>query len=74
MNRRGVLLQQLDVMDVVNFLDKKNRQFQATLLSQLEEIYPKDEKYAQARKLILDSTNNFNRLVVKTIFGDIESG
>lgn len=70
-----IILQQVDIVDVVEFLSRKNRQYQATLLSNLEQIYdPSDKRFKEARKLVLDSTNNFHRLVVRTIFGDIENG
>lgn len=71
--RTGIVIQGLDIFDIVKFINKTNRKYQATLLSNLEIILGDDERFPEIRKLILDSTNNFTRSIIKTIFGDIES-
>ena len=68
----NVILKEVDVMDLVAFLDRKNRKFQATLLADLEKTITNPAEYRLARKAVLDSSNNFLRLVIKTVFGEIE--
>jgi hypothetical protein len=70
--RHGILLQGFDLLDVVEYIDRTNKKFQATLLSQLEEEITDKEIFMVVRKLVLDSTNNFVRTIVKKIYGDIE--
>jgi len=70
---RGVIIQGLDLIDIVTFISKKNKKFQAILLSELEETLGKDSKeYTLVRKLVLDGFNNYTRSIVRAIFGDIE--
>jgi hypothetical protein len=72
----GKVIQELDVVDVVNFIGKKNKTFQAIFLTDLEEVVGKDtQTYVAIRKLFLDTLNNYTRSVLKLIFGtDFESG
>lgn len=68
-----VILQGINLVDTITFINRKNKKFQATLLSQIEEVIdPESEKYLYIRKLVLDSFNNYTRAITKTIFGDIE--
>lgn len=70
---RGVIIQGLDLIDIVTFISKKNKKFQAILLSELEETLGRDSKeYTLVRKLVLDGFNNYTRSIVRAIFGDIE--
>ena len=70
---QGVVIQGLDLMDIVTFISKKNKKFQAILLADLEEVLGKDsEEFALVRKLILDGFNNYTRSIIRAIFGDIE--
>jgi hypothetical protein len=70
----NVILQGVDVMDMINFLTNKNSKFQATTLSHLESVLGKDtEQFKQARKIYLDSSNNFLRAVITAIFGDVNA-
>lgn len=67
----GEIIQGLDVLDVVYFVGKKNKKFQAILLQDLEEILGKDTpEYLQVRKLFLDGFNNYTRSVLRVIFGN----
>ena len=71
--RTGVIMQGFDVLDVVSFIGRLNRRYQAVLLSNIEGVMGKSHKdYPQIRKLILDSTNNYVRAIVNEIFGEIE--
>jgi hypothetical protein len=69
----GVVIQGLDVLDVVRFIGKKNKKFQAILLNDIEDVLGADsQEYKLVRKLILDGFNNYTRSVLRVIFGDIE--
>lgn len=73
MNNNPIIIQGVNLLDLLKFIERKNKKFQATLLSQVEEIVdPESEKYLYIRKLILDSFNNYTRSIIKAIFGDIE--
>ena len=68
----GTLLQGFDLLDVTNHMISTNKKFQATFLSQLEGILEDREEYTEIRKLYLDSSNNYLRTIIKSIFGNIE--
>jgi len=71
--KEGVVIQGVDTIDIVKFISRKNKVFQAMALSDLEQIIdPKSEEFFYIRKLILDYSNNFARSIVRTIFGDVE--
>jgi len=73
MPERGVIIQGLDVLDVIGFIETKNKKFQAILLNDLEQIVDKDsEEFKLIRKLFLDGFNNYTRSILRLIFGDIE--
>jgi hypothetical protein len=66
-----VVVEGVDMFDIVKFIAKKTKLYQATLLSNIEEILGKDfPEYTEIRKLILDSTNNFSRTIIKAIFDE----
>lgn len=70
--RTGLLIQGFDIFDIVGYMHRTNKKYQATLLSNVENLIGKDsEDYEAIRKMILDSTNNYVRAVVTSIFGDI---
>ncbi len=69
----GIFFAGFDVMDLVGFISKLTKRYQANLLADIETSTDiSQEDYKVIRKLVLDSTNNFSRSLVKTIFGDIE--
>ena len=69
----GEVIQEIQVLDIVKYIARKNKKLQAILLQKLEEtINTQDEGYSEFRKLILDETSNFSRAIVRQIFGDIE--
>lgn len=72
LKRQGTLLYGFDLFDIVNFMQRTNKKYQATLLANIEEVVKDPEEYAKIRKLVLDSTNNYLRTIIKTIFGGIE--
>lgn len=69
----GVVIAGLDIIDILRFIQKKNRKFQAVFLSDLEEILsPDTPEYEAVRKLYLDAQNNYTRSILRAIFGDVE--
>lgn len=71
---KGVVVQGLDLIDIITFISKKNKKFQAILLTELEEILDKNSpEFKAIRKLVLDGFNNYTRSVVRAIFGDVEN-
>lgn len=70
---KGVVIQGLDVIDVVEFIAKKNKKFQALLLNELEDVMDTDtDEYKVVRKIFLDCFNNYTRSITRAIFGDVE--
>jgi hypothetical protein len=70
------IIQEVDIYNVINFIGRKNKAFQAIFLQDLENILGKDTKeFIEVRKLFLDTFNNYTRTVNKSIFGtDFEDG
>lgn len=69
----GRIIQGLDLIDVLTFVGKKNKRFQAVMLGELEMILdPKSDDFRLVRKLILDYWNSYTRSILRVIFGDIE--
>jgi translation elongation factor EF-4 len=65
------VIQGLDLLDVIHFVSKKNKKFQAILLQDVEQVLGKDsQQYAEVRKLILDSYNSYTRSILRVIFGN----
>jgi hypothetical protein len=70
---REVIIQGLDIMEVIGFITKKNKRYQAMSLQELETILPADsEEFKMIRKLFLDGYNDYTRSILRIIFGDIE--
>lgn len=69
---KGTLIQGFDLLDVTQYMIRTNKKFQATFLAELENLVDNEETFIALRKLYLDSSNNYLRTVVKTIFGGIE--
>lgn len=66
----------LDLFDITDFIERKNKKFQAILLTEIEEVIPKDSpEFKAIRKLVLDSFNNYTRSIMRAIFGrdDVEN-
>lgn len=71
---RGPIIQGLDIIDMLGYVSRNNKKYQATVLNLLEEVLDKDtEEYKQIRKIFLDAFNNYTRSTLKLIFGNIES-
>jgi hypothetical protein len=64
------IIQGIDPIEVVEFIRQKNRKYQAMTLADIEEILGKDDpKYQKVRKVILDYFNNYERSILRLIFG-----
>ena len=69
----GVLIQGLDLKDIIGFIEKKNKKFQAITLSEYEEVLNKNSaEFRAIRKITLDNYNNYTRSIVRAIFGEVE--
>jgi len=72
MSNNGVI-QEIDVLEMIRNVGKRNKRLQAVLLSAIEETVGKNTpEFSKFRKLVLDETNGFTRAVVRDVFGDIE--
>jgi protein involved in sex pheromone biosynthesis len=70
-DERNVVIQGLDLLDVVHYIAKKNKRYQAMALSNIEEVLDKDSpEFKHVRKVILDYFNNYTRSVIRNIFGE----
>lgn len=68
-----VIIDGLNMFDVINLISRKNRRYMANALDELEEILGKDsEQFIKARKIVLDTMNDYTRSVFVTLFGNIE--
>lgn len=68
-----VVIEGLDLLDVINQIDKKKKKFIAIMLSEIEETYGKDsEEFKYIRKTILDGVNDYTRSLLRVFFGDVE--
>ena len=67
------IIQEVDPLEVIRDIGKKNKRLQAKLLQRIElHVDRNSEDYGDLRKFILDETSGFTRSILKDIFGDIE--
>lgn len=67
---RNVIIEGVDLLDIVSFIGKKNKKFQASMLQEIEDILEKDSpEFSQIRHVVLDGLNEYTRLVLKSLFG-----
>lgn len=66
-------VQEVDIIDVIRSVGRKNKKTQARILQELENHLDKTSpEFDQLRKFILDEINGYTRSVMRDIFGDIE--
>jgi len=66
-------VQEVDIIDVIRSVGKKNKKLQARLLQELEKhIDHQTPEFDELRKFMLDEINSYTRSVMRDIFGDIE--
>ena len=69
----GVIIQGLDLQEIIGFIEKKNKKYQAITLSEFEEVMDRNSaEFRAIRKVTLDNYNNYTRSLVRAIFGDVE--
>lgn len=67
--------QNLEVFDIIDFINKKKRLHQKLILNGIEEYMDKDsEDYKVVRKIVLDNTNEAARSIIRAIFGETFEG
>lgn len=66
-------VQEVDIIDVIKSVGKRNKKLQAKLLQEIEIYVDKDSsEFDELRKYILDEVNGYTRSIIRDIFGDIE--
>lgn len=69
----GRTVQEVDIVDVIRSVGKKNKRLQARLLQEVEKyMVVESADYEELRKFILDEVNGYTRSIMRDIFGDIE--
>jgi hypothetical protein len=66
----GEVIVGLDLLDVVGFVSRKNKKYQALMLQEIEEICSNHDEFLKIRKVILDGQNSYTRSVLRVIFGN----
>jgi len=67
----GVIIEGLNVLEIVKFLNDKNKKYLAITLNNIEDVVePNSEEYKQIRKEVLDGFNEYTRAIVAVLFGD----
>jgi hypothetical protein len=73
MTQPSKLVQEVDIVDVIRSVGKKNKKLQAKLLQEMEKYLDKNSvDFDSLRKFTLDEVNSYTRSVMRDIFGDIE--
>lgn len=69
----SVVIDGLNMFDIINMIQKKNRRYIAHALDQVEEVLDSEsEEFLLVRKIILDTQNTYTRSIFVTLFGNIE--
>lgn len=67
----GVIIEGLDILEIVKFLNNKNKKYLAITLNNIEDVLDHNsEEYKLIRKEVLDGFNEFTRAIVEVLFGD----
>ena len=66
-----MIRQEIDPIQVISSVGKRNRRSQAVILQAIESVVDKDsEEYQAVRKLVLDEMNSLARSYVRLILTD----
>jgi len=69
----GQVIQEVNLLDLIKFISKRNHKLQAVLLQTIEEYIPKESQdFAVVRKVILHETSGAFRAIIREVFGDVE--
>lgn len=73
-DKTEVIVEGLDLLDVVIYIDKKKNKFVALTLQEIEglELGITVEEYKLIRKFVLDGFGDFTRSTMRFLFGDVE--
>lgn len=70
---QGKAVQEVDIVEIIRSVGKKNKKVQARILQELEKHIRKDSpEFEEIRKFTLDEINSYTRSIMRDIFGDIE--
>jgi len=72
MSNHTSAIQEVDIIDVIRSVGKRNKKLQAILLQEIERHVTDPDEYERVRKFTLDEINNYTRSIMRDIFGDIE--
>ena len=67
------ILQEVEIVDFVRLISKQNKRFQAIYLTNLEDVLDKDS-FILVRKIFLDWSNEYTRIILKNLFGSSFEG
>lgn len=66
----GEIIKGLDLLDIIDYIGRKNKKYLAMLLQDVEDVLDKDStEFKRVRNLILGNYNNYTRSVLRAIFG-----
>ena len=67
------VVQEVNILDVIVQVGKKNKKLQAKILQEIEKSVDKNsDEFDELRKFVLDEINGYTRSIMRDIFGDIE--
>ena len=67
------VLHGLDLMDIVSYVDTKNKRYLAMVLQDVEDVLGKGHPdFPVIRKSVLDGFNSYTRSLIRALFGEIE--
>jgi hypothetical protein len=67
------VVQEVNILDVIVQVGKKNKKLQARILQEIEKNMDKNsDEFDELRKFVLDEVNGYTRSIMRDIFGDIE--
>ena len=65
----GIIIEGIDIVDLSHYISKKNKKYQAMILSDLEDILDsRSEEFKLVRKIVLDSFNDYTRSIMRLVF------
>jgi len=69
----SIVIDGFNMFDIITIINKKNRRYIANALDEMEEALGSDsEQFITARKIFLDTMNDYTRSIFVTLFGNIE--
>ena len=73
MTTNGMVAQEVNLLQVIKKVARRNKSLQARLLQNIETHFDRNtDEYGNLRKFILDEINGYTRAILRDIFGDVE--